>query len=525
MHDLKLDLSIPQKEIRTDIRKLVASYFEINKVLPPVSYEEVSLIASKILHENTIDKKHQAFAMVCCGNAIWRKVVETIPYNRRILLLPECLKDSFKCQAEQDDLGLLCSDCGACSISDTLGDAENLGYVALVTEGTTVTTRLIESGKVDAVIGVGCMEVLQKMFASVSKFAIPSIGVPLLTCGCKDTTVDEAWLKEEINHYKANEEIRLINLNHLQSRIKAVFGDEQLNRLAGKTKSKTEALAREYLLADGQRIRPFLTALAYESFSKNADLQTSNRLAVSVECFHKASLVHDDIEDKDEFRNGKETLHKKYGVPIALNIGDLLIGEGYRLISDSKLNSELKEACTRIASEGHVALSVGQGTELMANFENTILSVEQMLEVFENKTAAAFRVSLLMGASVGGADELSLQEISNFSSYIGIAYQIKDDLNDYTGDDGDVQSRGFSILLSLLHDKLSEEEKNKVPELMETNPNALNDLFIAHNIQEETEVLLNNYLDKAKKSIEQFENIGFKLALHEILGKIFKDYL
>ena len=53
-----------------------------------------------------------------------------------------------------------------------------------------------------------------------------------------------------------------------------------------------------------------------------------------MECFHKASLIHDDIEDDDAQRYGEPTLHVEHGVPVALNVGDLLIGEGYRLLAE-----------------------------------------------------------------------------------------------------------------------------------------------------------------------------------------------
>ena len=137
--------------------------------MPPVSHDRLFHFASLLIETEKWEERYRAFIMVCCGNAIWRSVVGAIPFSRRIFLLPQCLRNVAYCTAEQDELGLLCNECGNCSISGFLREAENLGYVALVTEGTTITTRLIESGKVDAVIGVGCMEVLQKMFASVSK--------------------------------------------------------------------------------------------------------------------------------------------------------------------------------------------------------------------------------------------------------------------------------------------------------------------------------------------------------------------
>jgi len=213
----KFELDVPaEKTKRARIRVTIESYFLENKVMPPVSYDALIGFASLLIKTEKWEERYRAFIMVCCGNAIWRPVVGATPYNRRIFLLPQCLRNVTHCKAQQDELGLLCSECGSCSISGFLREAENLGYVALVTEGTTITTRLIESGKVDAVIGVGCMEVLQKMFASVSKYSIPSIGIPLITCGCVDTTADSDWIKQEIYNYAEDQSIRLLNLNYLR---------------------------------------------------------------------------------------------------------------------------------------------------------------------------------------------------------------------------------------------------------------------------------------------------------------------
>src|SRR5512139_2569456 len=151
--------------------------------------------------------------MVCSGNAIWRSMVGEIPYNRRMLLLPQCLKNSRMCKGSQDELGLLCSECGNCDISGFLREAENLGYITIVTEGTTIASLLVERGSVDAIVGVGCMPVLQKMFSAVRKYSVPAIGVPLLSCGCKDTKADADWIKEEIHHIDQHSGFKLLNLN------------------------------------------------------------------------------------------------------------------------------------------------------------------------------------------------------------------------------------------------------------------------------------------------------------------------
>jgi hypothetical protein len=381
MYKRAITLDVPyDKEKRLEIRSRVEAFFQNNNIIPPVSYEMLEDFAVQIIEKENWEEKYKAFVMVCSGNWIWRPVVGSVPYNRRILLLPQCLRNTSSCKAEKDELGLLCSECGGCSISGFLRMAENLGYVALVTEGTTITTRLIESGKVDAVIGVGCMEVLQKMFASVTKYAIPSIGIPLVTCGCVETLADTEWLKQELYHYRHDPGIRLLNLNYLKNKTQSIFGNEQILRLLGPSKNETEKIAQESLLAGGQRLRPFFAVLAYEAFVKEPDSAVLNTLALSVECFHKASLIHDDIEDNDEVRYGKVTIHSQHGIPIAINIGDYLLGEGYRLIADSGLPVEIIRNGIQVISKGHIQLTIGQGTELLAIRSGQILSLTEMLE-------------------------------------------------------------------------------------------------------------------------------------------------
>ncbi|RPH28790.1 MAG: DUF116 domain-containing protein [Bacteroidales bacterium] len=513
-----LDLIVPEiKETRAEIRGKVEAFFRENRIIPPISYEGLFDFADKLIKLYSWDEKYRAFIMVCCGNSIWRNVVGSVPYNRRVLLLPQCLKNSRLCKAEYDELGLLCRECGECNISFFLKEAEKLGYEVLVTDGTTVTAQLIETGKIDAVIGVGCMEVLQKLFVSVNKYAIPSIGIPLLTCGCKDTIADLDWIKEEIFNLQEKKEFSILDSSEIKAKTDSIFIEKHLSNILGYNGDKTERIALKSLLLGGHRFRPFLALLGYEAFCKQPIESIANRMAVSVECFHKASLIHDDIEDNDDKRYGVDTVHAEYGTPIAINIGDLLIGEGYRLIAESKLAPERIRDGLKIIAQGHKALSIGQGAELVATKNGEILSLNAILKVFDNKTAAAFKVSLLLGATVGGADKKSLEALDMFSHNIGIAYQIMDDLNDYQGQNGDIAIRKFSILLSLLLEKIStfdSVDTNRIMELIKTN-----------SIQDDTETLLKQYISEAKSSLDNLDNFGLKLALHEIVGKIFKDYI
>lgn len=526
--DIKKDfiLVVPdEKQVRLAIRKRIDEYFISNEVLPPVSFESLVNHSAKLIDLFNWDPKYQAFVMICCGNAVWRRVVEAIPYNRRVLLLPQCLKNSTYCKARSDQFGLLCENCGKCSISGYIEEAENLGYVVLVTEGTTVTSQLIESGKIDAVIGVGCMEVLQKIFDSVQKFSVPGIGIPLLTCGCKDTMADADWIREEVHNIFESRDVNLLNLNHIISKTTKIFHEDMLKEILSISGEKSEQLVLKSMLAGGHRFRPFFAVLTYQAFIGQPDDQVLHRLAVSVECFHKASLIHDDIEDGDTTRYGVETIHAEHGIPVAINTGDLLIGEGYRLISEIKLPSELIQQCLKVISEGHKKLALGQGAELFATSDRKILPLNDILNVFDLKTASSFRVSLLLGATVGGADLASLTILDKFSKNLGIAYQIQDDLDDFMGDRGDIEVRGFSILLSLLNERLSDEDEKTLSDYFLSNDyDSVYRLIEVYKIMEEVENLLNSYLERAKSNLNELHNLGLRLALNEILGKIFPKH-
>ena len=524
---LKSALDVPMDQSqRAQIRAAVEKYILERNELPPVTYEELDDMASALIESEKWEARYHAFVMVCCGNAIWRPVVSATPFERRIFLLPQCLRKAAHCEAQQDELGLLCRECGNCSIAGLLRVAENLGYVALVTEGTTITSRIIESGKVDAVIGVGCMDVLQKMFAAVSKYSIPSIGIPLLTNGCVDTTVDIEWIKQEVCHFRENASIRLLNLNNLRNKTTAIFEEANIVRILGAATSKTESIAIESLLSGGQRLRPFLFVMAYEAFADAPDPAVLSMLAVAMECFHKASLIHDDIEDNDDTRYGKETIHVRYGVPVAINTGDYLIGEGYRLISASTLPSELVQRSIRIVSRGHRSLTLGQGAELISIRSNEILSVTAMLDLFAKKTAAAIKVSLLLGATVGGATDETIAILERFSHFVGIAYQIQDDLSDYQGVHGDIAIRRFSILLSILREQLPESENDgllNADGLGESR--AIQELLDRYQVPDRAMGLLLGTIGAARHCLANITNLGLKLALHEILGKLFKKYI
>ncbi len=504
---------------RESIRQEADRYFAANPVIPPVSYHAIADYADHLIETHRWDNSYKAFVMVCCGNAVWRTVVGAVPYNRRMLMLPHCLKNNNMCKGTMDELGLLCGACGNCNISGFLQEAEDLGYITVVTEGTAIAKKLVESGKVDAIIGVGCMEVLQKMFEAVHKYSVPAIGVPLLTCGCENTKADSKWIKEEIRHIDPYTDFRLLNLNILKDKTASLFTESQINRLLLLSESESDGMIREIMMAGGKRIRPLLTVLTYESFSKSPDPFVLEHLAMSVECFHKASLIHDDIEDNDDTRYGKETLHARFGIPVAINAGDLLIGEGYRLLAESGLPAERLRNCLSVISNGHKILSVGQGTELLARRTGEILPVAAVLKVFEQKTAAAFRVALLTGAVAAEADAETCDLLSRLSYHIGIAYQLQDDLEDFQCEFESEQEKEVettSILMAMA--------KEAYGSLDAMTPLKTRALIEEYALRDKVRAMLAVHLTETDHCLSELNNMKLKLALHEMVGKIFSAY-
>ncbi len=170
---------------------------------------------------------------------------------------------------------------------------------------------------------------------------------------------------------------------------------------------------------------------------------------MSIETFHKASLVHDDIEDNDQFRYGAEALHVKYGVPTGINLGDYLVGMGYRLVSRDRkeLGAETAADILDYLADSHQRLAEGQGAELMwRDSRDRALKPIDALKIYALKTAPAFEAAFYSGLRLAGPADEYLQPVKLFARNIGVAFQILNDLKDWEGDDDNKKSVGADLL-------------------------------------------------------------------------------
>lgn len=449
-------------------------------------------------------EKYLGFAMVMIGNYFWKRQFLATPFERRMLLLPHCLKHAEGCPAEYDEFGLDCERCGACSIADYKVRAEQLGYKVLVAEGSPVVLKIIVEGYVDGILGVACLNVLEKAIDKVLIAGVPSFAVPLHSGDCKNTSLDEAWVWEVLDKYEPIDKQETRSYVPLMRSAADLFDDrfeELIPRVRSRTSEaansplgKTESIALDWLANGGKRFRPFITLAAYDAatggevvngrHNRDEAVRFSpaiSKVAMAIEAFHKASLVHDDIQDEDLYRYGRQTLHRSHGVGPAINIGDYLIGLGYRLVNECREEFGSEVACEIVDSmaAAHLKLCDGQGAEMAwQQAPDWSMTPLDALQIYALKTSPAFEAALFSGLRMAGNVDAYRDVIPQFSRQLGVGFQILNDLKDWRGDEHNKLVAGQdalalrpTVLLALALQQAGESEKQRIREIYEATGN------------------------------------------------------
>ncbi|WP_456417558.1 polyprenyl synthetase family protein [Methanocaldococcus sp.] len=204
--------------------------------------------------------------------------------------------------------------------------------------------------------------------------------------------------------------------------------DEELKNYVNKD-DKLYNASKHLLFAGGKRIRPYLTVVTY--MLKKDDIEKVLPAAAAVELIHNYTLIHDDIMDNDDERRGKPTVHKVYGVPIAILSGDLLYAKAFEAIS--KIDNEKKAyEVLKILSKACVDVCEGQAMDM--EFENYFPSMEEYLEMIRKKTGALLEAAVEIGAVMGDCNEEERKALKEYAKRIGLTFQIQDDILDLIGD-------------------------------------------------------------------------------------------
>lgn len=220
--------------------------------------------------------------------------------------------------------------------------------------------------------------------------------------------------------------------------------------------SQIYPLIKESLLS-GKRLRAILGVLSYQT--AGGDIEKAIPLAVAIELAHNASLIHDDIVDRDETRRGKETLYKKIGVGKAVVLGDAMILLSVNIAS--RHGSDVVGMLSRYGFE----ICDGEFIDASLNFNNieNISEDDYFLKIYK-KSAALFKSSAYVAAFAAGGSPEETNALSSFGENVGIIYQLKDDVSDLMKIKKGIQSSDLKngiLTLPLIHYYRNSDEQEK----------------------------------------------------------------
>jgi geranylgeranyl diphosphate synthase type II len=186
---------------------------------------------------------------------------------------------------------------------------------------------------------------------------------------------------------------------------------------------------RYFFFLGGKRLRPVLTLMTADNFGAKGN--NASHAAMSIELFHNFSLIHDDIMDEAPFRRGKETVHTKWNNHIAILSGDVLLVKAYESLAkcEAKYLPDLLNLFNKTAAE------VCEGQQMDMDFETReSVSEEEYIEMIRLKTSVLLGCAIQFGGIVSDLNKNMQKALYDFGQYIGIAFQIKDDLLDLYGE-------------------------------------------------------------------------------------------
>ncbi|WP_234028561.1 polyprenyl synthetase family protein [Lentibacillus sp. Marseille-P4043] len=187
--------------------------------------------------------------------------------------------------------------------------------------------------------------------------------------------------------------------------------------------------------AGGKRLRPILLIASFESYSDDKKFVLST--AAALEMIHTYSLIHDDLPamDNDDYRRGKPTNHRIFDEATAILAGDALLTYSFEIISnDPLLTDQQKVVLLKMLAQASGPKGMVAGQILDMEAENHAVSLEQLEEIHARKTGELIKFAITAGAYIGGASTEQLEYLGEFADYLGLIFQVQDDILDVTGD-------------------------------------------------------------------------------------------
>ena len=234
-----------------------------------------------------------------------------------------------------------------------------------------------------------------------------------------------------------------------------------------------------YACDGGKRIRPLILLLSAESINTKAmgiinaaENDSAFMAASAIELLHTESVIHDDIIDDENTRRGKPSFHVKYGYNNSILTADFVLGIILNIGSkmhDSRVSGELSKAAIKMSEGEIMEIKLGKDSKIKE---------DDYIKVLEHKTASLFEASAKIGAILSGGLEDEIHAMAAFVSLLGIAYQIHDDLMDWSNEDrlfnllvkNNGQSREFVERMEGLYLSYSTKARNELRKIHDSTP-------------------------------------------------------
>ena len=293
------------------------------------------------------------------------------------------------------------------------------------------------------------------------------------------------------------------------------------SKLKGNPKKLYDA-AGHLIIHGGKRLRPYMVIRSCQILGGKRS--NAMHAASAVEMVHNFTLVHDDIMDNDEMRHGVPTVHKKFGMPIAILAGDVLFSKAFQIITNSKLSPNATTQLVSRLAKACVDVCEGQLLDVKMAEEKKIPTQSDYITMISKKTAALFDVSCAMGAICGTNKTKDISNLSSFGKNLGIAFQITDDLIGVMGDPkvtkkpvGNDLREGKKSLPILMAIKLAKGKEKKIilnafgnSKVTKTDLNKAVEVIRTMGIEENVRKQALKYAEKAEKSLTKYSGSAKK---------------
>jgi geranylgeranyl diphosphate synthase type I len=304
------------------------------------------------------------------------------------------------------------------------------------------------------------------------------------------------------------------------------------SKLKGNPKKLYEA-AGHLIIHGGKRLRPYMVIRSCQILG--GKVSNAMLAASAVEMVHNFTLVHDDIMDNDEMRHGVPTVHKKFGMPVAILAGDVLFSKAFQIITESKLSTNATTELVSRLAKACVDVCEGQLLDVKMAEEKRIPTQTEYITMISKKTAALFDVSCAMGAICATNKFNDISNLSSFGKNLGIAFQITDDLIGVMGDPkvtkkpvgNDLREGKKSLPILMAIKSAKGEDKKIILKAFGNSKATRNDLNKAVEvirslgIEENVRKQALKYADKAEKSLARYSGSA-KTELIALLGFVVK---